>query len=62
MPKAGAGAPLDLQAERFKGGHPLQLGRGICSLSRVPTGIRILQILTNKEHGRVYGRCDFDGI
>ena len=29
MPKAGAGAPLDLQDERSKGGHPLQLGRGV---------------------------------
>ena len=32
MPKAGAGAPLDLQDERSKGGHPLQFGRGKCSL------------------------------
>ena len=29
MPKAGTGAPLDLQDERSKGGHPLQLGRGV---------------------------------
>ena len=35
MPKAGAGAPLDLHDERSKGGHPLQFGRGKCSLSRV---------------------------
>ena len=35
MPKAGAGAPLDLQDERSKGGHPIQLGRGMCSLLRV---------------------------
>ena len=35
MPKAGVGAPLDLQDERSKGGHPLQLGRGKCSLLRV---------------------------
>ena len=32
MPKAGAGAPLDLQDERSKGGHPLQFGRGKCPL------------------------------
>ena len=34
MPKAGAGAPLDLQDERSKGGHPLQFGRGIMSLGK----------------------------
>ena len=34
MPKAGAGAPLDLQDERSKGGHPLQFGRGIVSLGK----------------------------
>ena len=33
------GAPLDLQDERSKGGHPIQLGRGICSLLRM-WGIR----------------------
>ena len=32
MQKAGVGAPLDLQDERSKGGHPLQVGRGKCSL------------------------------
>jgi len=31
MPKAGVGAPLDLQDERSKGGHPLQPCRGIIS-------------------------------
>ena len=34
MPKAGADAPLDLENQRSKGGHPLKFGRGKCSLMK----------------------------